>query len=123
PITGRVSSRHVTEGNLISGGNSDSSLITTIVSLNPIHCSFDADEQAFLKYVRLEREGKLESSRHTKHPVYVGLADQAKAFPLQGHMDFMDNQLDDETGTMRCRAILPNEDLSLTPGLFTRIRV
>lgn len=123
PITGRVSSRHVTEGNLISGGQAASTLITTIVSLNPIHCHFDADEQAYLKYGRLAREGKLESSREAKHPVYVGLADEPGEFPHPGHMDFVDNRLDPETGTMRCRAILSNDDLALTPGLFTRIRL
>lgn len=123
PITGRVSSRLVTEGNLISGGAAESTLITTIVSLDPIYCTFDADEQAYLKYVRLAREGKLESSREAKHPVYVGLADEPGKFPHQGHMDFVDNRLDQETGTMRSRAILPNPDLSLTPGLFARLRL
>src|SRR5690606_21458362 len=78
---------------------------------------------AYLKYVRLAREGKLESSRDAKHPVYVGLADEKDRFPHEGHMDFVDNRLDQQTGTMRCRAILPNIDLSLTPGLFTRIRL
>jgi len=123
PIDGRVSSRLVTEGNVISGGGTESTLITTIVSLDPIYCVFDADEQAYLKYVRLAKEGKLGSSREVKHPVYVGLADEAGEFPHQGHMDFVDNRLDQETGTMRCRAILPNTDLSLTPGLFARIRL
>jgi len=123
PITGRVSSRHVTEGNLISGGQAESTLITTIVSLDPIYCTFDADEQAYLKYIRLAREGKLESSREAKHPVYVGLGDEPGDFPHLGHMDFMDNRLDRATGTMRCRAILPNPDHTLTPGLFARIRL
>jgi RND family efflux transporter MFP subunit len=123
PITGRVSSRHVTEGNLISGGAAQSTLITTIVSLNPIHCNFDADESSYLKYMRLAQEGKLGSSREVKHPVYVGLGDEGDQFPRQGHMDFVDNRLDPDTGTMRCRAILANADLSLTPGLFTRVRL
>lgn len=123
PITGRVSSRHVTEGNLISGGQSQSTLITTIVSLDPIHCHFDADENSYLKYERLAKEGKLGSSRDVKHPVYVGLGDEPNASPHPGHMDFVDNRLDPETGTMRCRAILANPDLSLTPGLFTRVRL
>jgi len=123
PITGRVSSRHVTEGNLISGGAAESTLITTIVSLDPIYCTFDADEQAYLKYVRLAQEGKLGSSRDVKHPVYIGLADEGQEFPHLGHMDFVDNRLDQGTGTMRCRAILSNSDLSLTPGLFARLRL
>ncbi|SFJ46060.1 efflux RND transporter periplasmic adaptor subunit [Planctomicrobium piriforme] len=123
PITGRVSSRLVTEGNLISGGAAQSTLITTIVSIDPIYCHFDADEHSFLKYSRLAREGKLGDSREVKHPVYVGLGDEEKEFPHPGYMDFVDNRLDPETGTMRCRAILSNPDLSLTPGLFTRVRL
>ncbi len=122
PITGRVSSRLVTDGNLINGGNAQSTLITTIVSLDPIHVNFDADEQSFLKYVKLVREGKRHSSRDYKTPVYVGLANEPHQFPHRGHIDFIDNRLDPETGTMRGRAILPNPDLALTPGLFTRVR-
>jgi RND family efflux transporter MFP subunit len=122
PIAGRISSRLVTEGNLISGGTAQSTIITTIVSLDPIHCTFDADEQSFLKYVRLSREGKRQSSRVAKTPVFVGLADEANTFPHHGHMDFVDNRMDLETGTMRGRAILPNPDMTLTPGLFTRLR-
>ena len=122
PISGRVSSRLITDGNLINGGNVQSTLITTIVSLDPIHCTFDADEQSFLKYVKLVREGKRRSSREFKTPVYVGLANEPNEFPHRGHIDFVDNRLDPETGTMRGRAILPNPDLALTPGLFTRVR-
>ena len=73
PIAGRVSSRFVTSGNLISGGSAESTLLTTIVSLDPIHCVFDADEQAFLKYTRLAQEGRRQSSRDVKNPVYVAL--------------------------------------------------
>jgi RND family efflux transporter MFP subunit len=123
PITGRVSHRDVTEGNLISGGTRDSSLLTTIVSLDPIHCYFDADEQAFLKYARLAREGKRQSSREVKNPVYIALADENGSFPHMGHMDFVDNRLDPNTGTMRGRAIFANPEFSLTPGLFARVRL
>ncbi|HUQ70991.1 MAG TPA: efflux RND transporter periplasmic adaptor subunit, partial [Planctomycetaceae bacterium] len=123
PVTGRISSRLVTEGNLIVGGTGQPTLLTTIVSLDPIYCVFDADEQSFLKYNRLMREGKRPSSRDVKNPVYVGLADEPHQYPHQGHMDFVDNRLDAETGTLRGRAILPNKDLSLTPGLFARLRL
>ncbi|MES2788275.1 MAG: efflux RND transporter periplasmic adaptor subunit [Planctomycetota bacterium] len=122
PISGRVSSRLVTDGNLINGGNAQSTVITTIVSLDPIHCNFDADEQSYLKYVRLGKEGKRQSSRQVKTPVYVGLANEPNSFPHRGHIDFVDNRMDPETGTMRGRAILANPDLSLTPGLFARVR-
>ncbi len=123
PITGRVSSLHVTEGNLISGGATQSTLITTIVSLDPIYCNFDADELSFLKYEKLSKEGKLGSSRDVQHPVYVGLANEGTQFPHVGHLNFVDNRLDQGTGTMRLRAVLPNPHLDLTPGLFTRVRI
>jgi RND family efflux transporter MFP subunit len=123
PITGRVSHREVTEGNLINGGTSQSTLLTTIVSLDPIHVYFDADEEAFLKYTRLALEGKRQSSREVKNPVYIALADERIGYPHKGHMDFVDNRLDPNTGTMRGRAIFRNADLALTPGLFARLRL
>lgn len=122
PINGRISRRMVTPGNLISGGSALSTLLTTIVSTNPIHCYFDANEQAFLKYARLSREGKRESSRDVKNPVYMRLIDE-NGFPHLGHMDFVDNQIDPNTGTMRGRAIFPNDDSTLTPGLFAEVRL
>lgn len=122
PITGRISRRYVTEGNLISGGTNQSTLLTTIVSSNPIHCYFDASEQAFLKYVRLSRSGERASSREAKNPVYVALVDE-EGFPHTGHIDFVDNRIDPNTGTMRGRAILDNEDGLLTPGLFVNVRL
>ncbi len=122
PISGRISRRYVTEGNLISGGSTISTLLTTIVSMNPIHVYFDADEQAFLKYARLSREGKRESSRDVKNPVYMRLIDES-GYPHVGHMDFVDNQIDPNTGTIRGRAIFPNDDNTLTPGLFAEVRL
>src|SRR3954470_10053249 len=117
PIRGRVSRRGVTEGNLISGGTSQSTLLTTIALLDPIHCYFDADEQAFLKYARLAEEGKRQSSRDVKNPVYVALGDEKDGYKHKGHMDFVDNRLDPNTGTIRGRAIFANPDHTLTPGL------
>ncbi|HWL07571.1 MAG TPA: efflux RND transporter periplasmic adaptor subunit [Planctomicrobium sp.] len=123
PITGRVSSKLVTEGNLISGGQAESTLITRIVSLDPIYCTFDADELSFLKYERLAKEGKLGDTRSVRHPVYIGLANEPNEFPHAGYLNFVDNRLDPGTGTMRLRAILKNSDHLLTPGLFTRVRI
>lgn len=123
PISGRMSRHVVTEGNLISGGSEQSTLLTTIVSLDPIHCYFDADEQAYLKYTRLAREGKRASSRDYRNPVFVALADEKDEFPHKGHMDFVDNRIDSQTGTMRARAILSNPDLQMVPGLFVRLRL
>jgi RND family efflux transporter MFP subunit len=122
PISGVISRRYITEGNLISGGSAASTLLTTIVSIDPIHVYFDADEQAFLKYARLSREGKRESSRDVKNPVYLQLINET-GFPHLGHMDFVDNQIDPNTGTIRGRAIFRNEDQSLTPGLFAEVRL
>jgi RND family efflux transporter MFP subunit len=122
PIDGRISRRYITEGNLVSGGSTQSTLLTTIVSINPIHCYFDANEQAFLKYARLAREGKRESSRDAKNPVYMRLIDE-NGFPHVGHMDFVDNQIDPNTGTIRGRAIFPNDQEMLTPGLFAEVRL
>ncbi len=90
PIDGRISKENVTEGNLISGGSELSTLLTTVVSIDPIHCYFDANEQEFLKYARLAKEGKRESSRDVKNPAYLALIDET-GFPHLGHMDFVDN--------------------------------
>ncbi|MGH6933112.1 MAG: efflux RND transporter periplasmic adaptor subunit [Dongiaceae bacterium] len=122
PITGRISRKLVTEGNLIAGGTAQSTLLTTIVSLDPIHCYIEADERAYLKYVRLSREGKRPSSREVRNPAYLALADET-GFPHKGYIDFVDNRLDPNTGTMTGRAIFPNPDLTLTPGLFARVRI
>lgn len=123
PIDGRISSRYVTEGNLVSGGTNDATLLTTIVSLHPIHCLFDADEATFLRNVQLSRDGKLPSSREVRYPVYLALSNERDGYPHIGHMDFIDNRIDQHTGTIRGRAILPNDDFHLTPGLFARVRV
>ncbi|MGH7207446.1 MAG: efflux RND transporter periplasmic adaptor subunit [Nitrospiraceae bacterium] len=122
PITGRISRKLVTEGNLIAGGTAQSTLLTTIVSLDPIHCYIEADERAYLKYARLSREGKRPSSREARNPAYLALADET-GFPHKGYIDFVDNRLDPNTGTMTGRAIFPNPELTLTPGLFARVRI
>jgi RND family efflux transporter MFP subunit len=122
PISGRISRHLVTEGNLINGGSAESTLLTRIVSLDPLYGYFDVDERAFLKYTRLWRNGTRPGSREVKIPVDLGLADET-GFPHQGHLDFIDNRLDPNTGTMTGRAVIPNPDLTLTPGLFARIRL
>lgn len=122
PVSGRISRQVVTEGNLIAGGTVTSSLLTTITSLEPIYCVFDASEQDVLKYVRLARAGQRESSRVAKNPVYLGLVDES-GFPHQGHMDFVDNRFDVDTASLRARCVFPNEDQLLVPGMFARIRI
>src|SRR5881397_1239555 len=123
PVGGRVGRKLVTEGNLINGGvGTQGTLLTTIVSLDPIYAYFEADEGSLLKYDRLARTGQRPSSRDYKNPVHVALADE-DGFPHEGAMDFVDNQVDRGTGTIVGRALLPNPDLSLIPGLFARLRL
>lgn len=123
PIDGRISRRYVTEGNMISGGSSESTLLTNIVSLNPIHCYFDADERKYLDYMRMDKDGERKSSREARNPVFLSLADDKDIYPYKGHMDFVDNRIDRSTGTIRGRAIISNDSLALTPGMFARVRL
>jgi RND family efflux transporter MFP subunit len=122
PISGRISRNLVSVGNLINGGTPQSTLLTTIVSLDPIYCYFDADERSYLRGIRQLRNGDRTNGRTSKQPVYVALADE-EGFPHQGFIDFLDNRLDQNTGTITVRAVLPNPDLLLAPGLFARVRV
>jgi len=122
PVTGRISRKYITEGNLIAGGTATSSLLTTITSLDPIYCVFDANEQDVLKYLRLARSGERESSRDVQNPVFMGLSDET-GFPHKGHMDFVDNRFDTATASMRARSVFQNEDRLLLPGMFARIRI
>jgi len=122
PISGRISREFVTVGNLINGGSADSTLLTRIVSLDPIYCYFDVDERSYLKYSRLWQNGTHGASRTAKITVDLGLADETE-FPHHGQLDFIDNRLDPNTGTMTGRAIFPNADQRLIPGLFARLRL
>lgn len=123
PITGRVSRHLVTPGNLVQGSDSGTStLLTTIVSVDPIYIYFDVDEATYLKNNRLWFEGKRPSSRDTPNPVEVTLAGETKP-SHDGKMDFLDNRLDVSTGTLRSRAVIPNKDLSILPGQFGRVRL
>ena len=122
PVKGRISRKEVTEGNLIAGGTATSSLLTTITSMQPIFCVFDATEQDVLKYVRLAASGQRESSRVVKNPAYLGLADE-EGFPHHGHIDFVDNRFDTSTASMRARCVFSNEDELMVPGMFARIRI
>jgi membrane fusion protein, multidrug efflux system len=123
PITGRVSRHLVSVGNLVSGSdNGTSTLLTSIVSLDPIYIYFDVDEPTYLKNNKLWFEGKRPSSRDTPNPVQVALTGETKP-SHEGKMDFVDNRLDVSTGTLRSRALIPNKDLSILPGLFGRVRL
>jgi multidrug efflux system membrane fusion protein len=118
PINGRVSRAIVTEGNLVSSGPGEATLLTTVVSLDPVYAYFDADEQIYLKYTG----GKGRSRGAIDRRIRMALANQ-DGFPREGTLDFLDNQLDGSTGTIRGRAVFRNTDGQLTPGLFVRLRL
>jgi RND family efflux transporter MFP subunit len=122
PVSGRVSRYVVTVGNLIqSGDQGGGTLLTTIVSIDPMYAYFDVDEHTVLRVRQLAREGKADSPRETAVPVWLGLANEV-GFPHQGTIDFVDNQVNAKTGTMRLRGVFPNKDQVLAPGFFVRIR-
>jgi RND family efflux transporter MFP subunit len=121
PISGRISRKYVSEGNLVTGGDS-ATLLTTIVSLDPIDFYFDADEISYLKYTRLSLAGLRPSSRDVANPVMIATSDETE-FTHEGRMDFVDNAIDRNTGTMRGRALVPNPNLFFTPGEFGRVRL
>jgi membrane fusion protein, multidrug efflux system len=123
PITGRVSRHLVSVGNLVQGSDAGGgTLLTSIVSLDPIYIYFDIDEATYLKYNRLFFAGKRPSSRENPNPVQVALTGETKP-SHDGKVDFLDNRLDVSTGTLRGRAVIPNKDLSILPGQFGRVRL
>ncbi len=122
PITGRVSKKIVTPGNLINGGSGQTTLLTTIESVDPIYCYVDVDERSILKYVQLDREKKRVSARNTPIPIYLELANET-AFAHRGLVDFVDNRVDPGTGTEQARGVFPNPGGFFTPGFFARVRV
>lgn len=114
-IDGRVGRAEVTAGNLVNAGDTR---LTTLVSTDKVYAYFDADERVFLKQQTLARQGQ----RGTASPVYMALSDE-NDFSHEGHMDFMDNQLDPRTGTIHGRAVFDNADGRFTPGLYARLRL
>jgi multidrug efflux system membrane fusion protein len=122
PIGGRVSRHLVSIGNLVQGSEGGATLLTSIVSLDPIYIYFDMDEATYLKYNRLYFEGKRPSSRDNPNPVQVTLTGETKP-SHDGKVDFLDNRMDVSTGTLRGRAVIPNKDFSILPGQFGRVRL
>ncbi|HEV7357279.1 MAG TPA: efflux RND transporter periplasmic adaptor subunit [Steroidobacteraceae bacterium] len=122
PVDGRVSRAEVTRGNLVTGGINGGTLLSSVVSMDPIYLYFDADEQSYLRYAQMARSGELPNSRDTGNPVQVGLANE-EGFPHAGKVDFVDNQLNPQTGTIRARAVLQNKDGQFTPGMFARVQL
>ena len=122
PIDGRIGRAIVTEGNLVSSGPGEATLLTTVVSLDPIYASFDADEQTFLRYADLARADRRAGSRQSDLPVRMALGSE-REFAHEGRMNFLDNRVDTSTGTIRGRAVFRNRDRHLTPGQFVRLRL
>lgn len=122
PISGRVSRHLVSVGNLVQGSEGSSTLLTSIVSMDPIYIYFDVDEATYQRNSRLWSEGKRPSSRDTANPVQVTLTGETKP-SHEGKMNFIDNRLDSSTATLRSRAVIPNQDLSILPGQFGRVRL
>ncbi|MNV50420.1 Efflux pump periplasmic linker BepF [compost metagenome] len=115
PISGRVSRAEITAGNLVTA---DTTPLTSVVSTDKVYAYFDADERVFLKYTELARQGK----RGATTPVYMGLSNE-DGNPHQGVMNFVDNQVNPKTGTIRGRAVFDNSDGSYTPGLYARLKL
>ncbi len=121
PIDGRISRLLVTKGNLIQGGGANATLLTTIVSIDPIYVFIEASEQDLLRYLRQTTlEERL--SHDLRHPLYLALLDDVK-YPHAGQIDFAENSVNQNTGTLRLRGILRNEDLTLIPGMFATVQI
>ncbi|MNF32811.1 Efflux pump periplasmic linker BepF [compost metagenome] len=115
PISGRVSRALITAGNIV---NAEATPLTTLVSTDKVYAYFDADERVFLKYSQLARQGQ----RGQTTPVYLGLSNE-DGNPHLGQMNFLDNQVNPKTGTIRGRAVFDNRDGSFTPGLYARLKL
>lgn len=119
PIDGRVSRAEITAGNYVNAGET---ILTSVVSLDPIYVYFEGDEQTYLKYNDLAKRGERPSSRDSANPVFIGLANE-NDFPHAGKMNFVDNALNPQTGTIRARALLDNHEHLFTPGMLARVKL
>jgi RND family efflux transporter MFP subunit len=122
PIAGRISNAMITEGNLITGGNKDATLLTTIVALDPIYCYVEVDERSSLKYRELFKQGKRVSALYDRIPAEMKLSNE-EGFPHKGEIDFVDNQMKPDTGTIRARGVFSNPGRLMAPGFFARLRI
>jgi membrane fusion protein, multidrug efflux system len=119
PIDGRIGLAMMRPGNLLAPGTS---MMATVVSIDPIYVYFEGDERTYLKYQTMARQGERPSSRDVQNPVRMGLANE-EGYPHQGYMDMVDNQLNPQTGSIRARAVFDNKSGVFTPGLFARIQL
>jgi RND family efflux transporter MFP subunit len=121
PISGKIGRRLMTEGNLVQlQGNGGASMLATIVSMDPIYCYFDVEEGAFIKY---RDQAKLTAGdKNAQVACELGLVNDT-GFEHRGHLDFFDNQVNPQTGTIRLRAVFANQDHALIPGMFANVRI
>jgi RND family efflux transporter MFP subunit len=119
PLSGRISRRLVSEGNLV---NANQTILTNVLSLDPIQFYFDVDERSYIAYSRQSQGGTKTSANGEANEVVLTLTDE-RLGPRRGLLDFVDNRLDAASGTIRLRAVFENKDLFLTPGLFGRVTV
>jgi RND family efflux transporter MFP subunit len=126
PVDGRVSRTRITEGNLVQSGLGDATVLTMVVTTNPIYVYFNVDEHALLQYeemaLRTDRGLHPRILQGRRFPVQMGLANET-GFPHTGVLDFADNKIDRNTGTLRARGVFQNAKEYLTPGLFVRVRI
>ena len=122
PVTGRVGKALVTQGNLVQAGPTGGTVLTTLISVDPMYAYFDVDERTVLRVRQMIREGKVQSARDVTWPVYLGLANE-DGYPHEGTIDFVDNQINAKVGTLRLRGVFANKDEALSPGYFVRVRV
>jgi len=123
PMNGRIGDRRVSPGNLVTGGTGgNTTLLATIVSIDPIYFEFTFDEASYLRYERLSTAGQDVASRNAGVQVALKLIDESD-FDHEGRMDFVDNVIDRSTGTIRGRAVIANSKEIFTPGMFARVRV
>ena len=117
PISGQIGRRLIDPGNLVEA---DKTNLAVLVSQDPLYVYFDVDERTLLRLRLAARDGKLKGE---KAPVQIGVASAEKGFPHQGLLDFADNRVKADTGTIRMRAVMPNKDKLLLPGMFVRVRL
>jgi RND family efflux transporter MFP subunit len=123
PMNGRIGDRRVSPGNLVTGGTGgNTTMLATIVSVDPIYFEFTFDEASYLRYERLANAGQDVASRNTGVQVALKLIDESD-FDHEGRMDFVDNVIDRSTGTIRGRAVVANPKEIFTPGMFARVRI
>jgi RND family efflux transporter MFP subunit len=120
PINGRIGKTQVTEGNLVKGGDMESTLLTNIITLDPIYVYFTVDEKNMLRYLRNEKTGSSANIGGSAQPMWLRLSDEEE-YQHEGRLDFIDNSFDNATGTMEVRGIFSNPDLMLQPGMFANV--